>query len=141
MADFSLYIAEPSPLLLTPDNVAYPLVILPAAFDTAPPVVDQVSPPAGASVGRNTPLAFRLTDNNGTWALRELLIRFGGATNFEWVHDGTSFQGFYVGSTETPVTGGFHYSLVRAGGWPAGARVRLRLYVVDAGGNVAVVNV
>lgn len=141
MADFPLYIAEPTPVFLSASNSDFALVVLPRDTDAAPPVIDQIAPAVGATIGKSSALVFRLRDNT-SFVLRELWIGFGAVpTSYDFVHDGTAFRGSYeAGSVATPVVGGWVFELRRSTGWPYGYQVRLRATVVDAGGNLVVIN-
>ena len=111
----------------------------PRVGDLSPPVLDQVSPAVLSTITRTQALSFRLRDASA-FAIRELYVRFGDADAYEIVHDGSTYRGNYLTSSVTPLSDGFVFTLKRTGGWPSGLRVQLHLAVVDAGGNVVVIN-
>jgi hypothetical protein len=83
-----------------------------------PPVVDGVDPAEGVPLTKNQPVAFDVTDN-GTFRRILLTATFIGALAPEVIYDGTSFSALYsAGSTQTGISGGYRFSLLRAGGWP-----------------------
>jgi hypothetical protein len=96
------------------------------------PAVSNVLAPG--EITRTTPLVFDVTDGEG---LRRVLpsILFPGRPP-ELAHDGEAFTVGYVDdSTRTAITGGWRYSLLRRGGWPAPPT--LRVYALDTHGNEA----
>lgn len=139
MASYDLLIVESPAVVFTAENIAFDMLIVPAVRNSTPPTISNVSPAQGETMGRQTPLRFRLVDDESTFALDELWVGFGtNPLSYELAHDGTNFVGGYAsGSTRDGSTG--DYSLLRAGGWPVG-RLKLRASVVDASGNVVVVH-
>lgn len=107
-------------------------------LDVTAPEITNISPAPGA-LGIHQPISFGLTDDSGLIALREFWIRFGAGNIYEQVHDGTQFLGRYTRSSITAITSGYALSIVRDGGWIPGT-VALRAVVLDAGGNLVVVN-
>lgn len=76
-----------------------------------------LTPDVGSPILSTDPVVFDLTD--ATETLTSVLIAVRHDTGvIELAHDGTNFTSFYLsGSTRTVITDGYHYSLVRAGGW------------------------
>lgn len=78
------------------------------------PAIANLSPANGASVYKNTLIEFDVTDG-ATIVLTEIQIDQGPVR--EVVFDGTSFVSPYQGSQRTTITGGYHYVIIRYGGW------------------------
>jgi hypothetical protein len=101
------------------------------------PVIANIDPPPGEVLSANEPVSFDVTDDSGS--LLRVIIgvayssgALAGVT--EIAHDGDSFIGFYTAScTRDPISDGFHYSLVRDGGWPASPTVVI--FAFDHSGN------
>lgn len=105
------------------------------------PVIDNITPAQPGPLTKFQPLGFDLVDPLGAFVLRRLQIGFGAAPLvWEDVHDGVAFKGIYADSTETVISGGYRYSIVRAGGWPYGTQVRVSALVVDNNGNLVVID-
>lgn len=103
------------------------------AKETVDPVVANFTPPAGSELGRNQGVAFDVTDNSGLFARIVVAAVFSSGL-WEVVHDGTSFAPAYVGaSTRTAISNGFHFNIIRSGGWFANPTVRV--IPIDAAGN------
>jgi len=101
--------------------------------DTTLPVVTWVSPSPGSVIGPNTPLVVNVTDNVG---LARALVKVILGQEWELPHDGAGFSPRYAaGSTRTAISGGYQFSLVRAGGWVGSPIVEP--IPIDTSGNVA----
>lgn len=102
-----------------------------------PPEVGNVSPAPGTPITTTTPLVFEVTDDSGTFRRIILAVAFSAgelAGVTEIAHDGDAFVGHYsTGCTRDPIAGGFRFTLLRAGGWPASPT--LRVFAVDTAGN------
>ena len=100
----------------------------------AAPVIDTFSPSALATILRSDALTYHVTDETSLgpvviWAAQ-------GSDPVETVHDGTSFLAPYAaGSSRNSITGGYSYSIVRAGGWQRSA-LTLTTKAIDGQGNV-----
>ena len=84
-----------------------------------PPVVQNISPAPGAILATD-PLSFDVV--NPTKTLRRVSVTafFQGLGIWEVVHDGTVFAPMYSErSSRTAIANGYHYLLLRSGGWPA----------------------
>lgn len=106
--------------------------LIAGGIPVAGPEISNVTAPG--EITRTTPLVFDVTDDAG---LRRVLpsILFPGRPP-ELAHDGESFTVGYVDdSTRTAIAGGYRYSLLRRGGWPAPPT--LRVYALDTHGNEA----
>lgn len=96
-----------------------------------PPVVSNVSPSEATQLERGTPLSFDVTDDSGAFRRIILKVQFAGMPTREFAHDGDTFAPMYLaGSTRETITGGYRYTLVRAGGWPAAPTITP--YAIDA---------
>lgn len=106
-----------------------------APTDVAPPVVTVVGPPITTAIVASTALAFTVTDDV---ALRRVMVvaRLAQLGLEEVVHQGDRFAVLYAGaSTRMPIAGGYSYSVLRNGGWPAD--VTIDVYSIDTAGNEA----
>lgn len=104
--------------------------------DQTPPVVSGITPAGGSTITPTTPVAFDVTD---TVALRKtiVMVGFASAGVLEVAYDGAAFGPAYAAaSSRSVIAGGAHYSLLRAGGWPA-ADLSVRVVAIDTGGNEA----
>lgn len=143
MADFSsTTLSGPSFLLGVVSPINYAAIIMPLTVpDNHAPRIRNVVPAAPGPLAKHDAIAFRLSDDNGAYSLREVWLRFGNATSYDLVHDGSTFLGSYAAlSTITPVGNGWDFSIRRDFGWPSGAQVKLKLSVVDSGGNQVVID-
>lgn len=106
-----------------------------ATPDLAAPTVSLVSPPTIEELAPGSPLVFDVTDNIG---LRRVFVGvrlpLRGAEDV--VHQGDRFAaGYAASSTRVAISGGWRYSVVRAGGWPENPT--LDVYAIDTGGTEA----
>lgn len=106
------------------------------------PTVTLVSPANGATIARAAPVILDVTDDEARLIRVILLARFfSGSTEVarEVVYDGggggPAFGPLYTGSTVVAITGGFRFTIVRAGGWPSSPR--LRVFAFDTHGEEA----
>jgi hypothetical protein len=113
---------EPAPVAVEPD--------------TTKPVVSNFSPAAGSTITKATKVSFDVTDNAGVFRRIIVIFSFAGVSVVEIVHDGQTFRGPYTnGSTRTPISTGYHYTLGRIGGWPGSPTIEV--YAIDVSGNEA----
>ena len=99
------------------------------------PVVDNLSPAAGASIGQLDPITFDVTDDSGEFT-RILVVAFYAQTGIEEVvHDGEIFRGLYANtnSSRAVIANGFKYTIVRTGGLFPG-NVTFRAFAIDKEG-------
>lgn len=142
MADFAADFRRTSQIWWpTTDPFDFSAVFAPFVEDLDPPVIKNISPPPAGALGKDEHITLDIVDSRGAFAIRDFWLGFGDTpTAYELVHNGTEFLGSYVDdSTIVPITKGYTLSLRRTGGWPSG-KLRLRAYVVDSSGNMAVVD-
>jgi len=98
-----------------------------------PPTVSNVNPVPGTAIYINQPISFDVKDDTG---LRRVIItaKYQRAKIQEVVHDGYDFGFSYLGSSNviSSISGGFHYVMLRDGGWPEGPI--LTTFAVDTSG-------
>jgi hypothetical protein len=90
-----------------------------AASSATPPVISNVVPAVASAIGPTDILSFDVTDSEGF--VRILLVAdFPGIGIREVIHDGFSFSANYstFGNSRSVITNGFHYTMLRSGGWP-----------------------
>lgn len=100
------------------------VLILGEMSDTIPPLLSNVDPPPGSGIYAATVLSFDITDNRD---LRLVEIQIDQATR-EVVHDGNIFLYPYLNSSRTGITSGYHFEIVRSGGWIKPPIVHLRAF-------------
>lgn len=113
----------------------YELYLAAPVPDAVAPAIANVSPAAGVAITTSTPVEFDVTDDEGIF--RRVLVGVTQAGVTEVAHDGDSWLGNYAGGgcSRTPINGGFHFIVLRDGGWLASPT--LRVYAIDASGNEA----
>lgn len=88
------------------------------------PSITNVQPPTGSGIGPQQVLSFDVID---PVLFRRILIcaDFGQLGLYEVIHDGESFSQNYggTGNARSAIVGGFHYTVLRKGGWPASPRI------------------
>ncbi len=106
------------------------------AVDAVPPVIANVTPAEGTPLDAMQPVSFDITDDTGLFRRILVTVRYAATGQTEVVHDGDSFLGFYqLACSRNPITDGYHYSILRDGGWPSSPT--LRVFGFDRGGNEA----
>lgn len=103
------------------------------APDTLAPHVSDFSPSPGTELQTDAPIAFNVVDDTGLRPV-VVVVRYEDIGAADLAHDGADFVDTYEG-TRTPIAGGFRYSLVRRGGWPAAPTIQV--FAVDTAGNEA----
>lgn len=107
------------------------------AAPTTAPTISNVTPTPGTVVSRTQVVGCDVTDADGASDFRRVILAIelpNGAK--EIVHDGTAFCTPYAtSSVRSSITNGYHYDIVRDGGWPA--RFSLTVYAIDTTGNEA----
>lgn len=104
--------------------------------DTVPPEVGHFDPAPGTAIARTGSVAFDVTDDSGDFRRIFIVAYFPATGACEVVHDGDGFRGFYAArSSRTMITGGFRYTLLRSGGWPAAPTIQT--FAIDRAGNEA----
>lgn len=83
-----------------------------------PPIVTSVSPTPGI-IGANTPISFDVTDESNSFKRIILVAHFPAAKIKEIILDGNGFGPMYSNgsNSQTVITNGFHYTVLRDGGW------------------------
>ena len=102
------------------------------APDVTVPVVTVVSPAAGATIARTTPIVFTVSDEV---ALAHVEVRVRQGSTVETVFDGTAFVGAYTRSSVSTASGVMTFSVARRGGWTASPSFSVT--PVDTAGNKA----
>lgn len=83
------------------------------------PTIENVSPAPGA-IRATDALTFDLLGNGKAIRRAIIMAQFQGLSLWEVIHDGESFSPAYSRqSSRDTITDGYHYSLLRMGGWPA----------------------
>jgi hypothetical protein len=117
-------------------SVSYSVSDPAPAVDAVPPEVSNVTPAAGTPLDPAQAVSFDVTDDTGLFRRILVTVRYAATGQTEVVHDGDGFLGFYqVACSRNPITDGYHYSIVRDGGWPSSPT--LRVFAFDRGGNEA----
>lgn len=91
-----------------------------------PPVVSNVAPAVGTALAPSDRVTFDVTDDSGVFRRIQLKAEyFSGAVLAlrELIWDGATFDPRFLGSTVTAIAGGWHFDLVRSGGWPSAPSV------------------
>lgn len=87
--------------------------------DSTAPVVSNISPAANTQLG-SAAVQFDVTDNLDLLRRVFVWIDATGLPTTELAHNGTSFaKNYAAGSARTSIANGYHYSLVRVGGFPS----------------------
>lgn len=108
------------------------------AADTSGPVISNVSPVAGSTIGQYDAWSGRVTDDA---AFRRIMLWVkltdsdGTERGREVIWDGTEFAAQYASSTRTEVTAGlvYDFTIRRTGGWPRNPEVFAS--AIDTSGN------
>lgn len=109
-----------------------------SVIDVEPPAITNVVPPDGTSLRFSQSVSLDITDNSGEFRRIILAVSFPGLGIYEIVHDGDVFGPNYNDTalnSRVAIDSGFHYVLLRRGGWPASPS--LRTFAIDEGGNEA----
>ena len=92
-----------------------------------PPVITNLVPAASTNILTGATLAFDVTDDLSLFQELVVIASFPGLGLLEVVHMDSAFGPQYTGgSTRTPIVNGFHYSVIRNGGWPAPPTLTIR---------------
>jgi hypothetical protein len=120
--------------IITPRYGTTPTEVIP---DTTPPSISNFSPTPGNNLTRSQVISFDVTDDVGLRLIKIEAVFAPGST-IEVVHNGFVFNTMYsnASNTRTPITGGYHYTILRDGGWPGA--VTFTPYAVDTSGNANV---
>jgi hypothetical protein len=85
------------------------------------PVIQNFNPGVGVSITSGTILSFDVVDATGQAPVyAAILANFVGNPIQELVYNSVNFNAQYsnASNTITPISGGFHFTLLRNGGWP-----------------------
>lgn len=121
-------------------GIAFTLGLTGVSGDSTAPVIQNVTPTPGLIPGTRaqaavTPIEFDVIDLAPGLRLVAVSIKFANEEDTAVVHDGTRFLGRYASlSTRTSITNGYHYSMLRAGGWSG--NFQLWAYAIDQAGNL-----
>lgn len=100
----------------------YDLFAVPEPPTPVAPIISNVTPAPGTPLAPTDHLALDATDDSGLFRRTILKVELWDGTTLlrrDMVWDGDTFDPLYAGSTVAAITGGFHFDLVRAAGWPA----------------------
>lgn len=102
-------------------------------------VLSNINPPSGLTIQESAPVTFDLTS---TASLIQAVIsaEYADAGVVELVYDSTSgLTPYYRNASDsvTPITNGFHFSILRTPTWP-GELVRIRVYATDSTGDMLI---
>jgi hypothetical protein len=101
------------------------------------PTISNVTPTPNTTISRTQTVGCDVTDADGASDFRRVILAVelpNGAK--EIVHDGSAFCTPYAtSSARSSITNGYHYDIVRDGGWPS--RFSLTVYAIDTTGNEA----
>lgn len=105
--------------------------------DTTAPQISNITPAPGSAIAPNQILGFDVTDNLN--AFRRIVVTALYPTGLhEIVHNGDAFTANYsAGSSRSNLAGGFHYNVIRTGGWIVGSNPTFLVYAIDTDGNEA----
>lgn len=107
--------------------------------DQTTPVLSNFSPAEGALLGKNDPVSFRVTDvldGDEIVFVVQVAVYLVSTDTTELAYGGDGFENKYSTSTRVAYsTNGYTFTLRRRGGWPTGG-IRVKVRVVDRGGNV-----
>lgn len=130
MANFeaNAHVLETSAIvyLCTADDVLGRAAI---ADDAQPPQLLDLSPEPGSAIYKHTPIDFDVVDDQGLRLVEVQVDQFVR----EVAHDGDSFLHPYLSSLRYAIVGGYHFQIVRAGGWATSPTFYLR--ALDRGFN------
>lgn len=103
--------------------------------DNIPPVIANFLPVAGSSLDADEAFTFQVTDQLALLTVN-IAILYDDDLSYEVVHDGTAFSDAYIlGSTRTPISNGYAYSIKRTALWKGPFTVSVFAY--DTAGNDA----
>lgn len=102
-------------------------------LDVTPPTIEDISPSLGSQLQKMQSIAFSVIDNLGSFSRIIVAVKYATGVQ-ELAHDGDAFVGHYVTTSfRAQVTGGFRYTILRAGGWPSAPTPRI--FPIDESGN------
>jgi hypothetical protein len=100
-----------------------------------PPVISNVDPTDGTTIGRNDFVEFDVTDADSLIRAIILMASWSDNSPTEVIWDGDDFGPNYgTFSLRTAVTDGYHFKLKRNGGWPS-ASLTIKPVAIDVTGS------
>ncbi len=110
------------------------------------PIISNVSPANGSTIISTTPVSFDVTDDSGLFTriivtdgfeLTDLSLPASYENILEVIHNGEGFGPLYQGVTNvrTSILNGYHYVILRDGGWIPGVSPVLTPYAIDQTGS------
>lgn len=107
------------------------------APDAVAPVVSAIAPTPGSNIVVSQVISLNITDNLNSFRRILLRSKVVGAGTDEVVHDGDNFTAQYQGpsNTRTSIVNGYHYTVLRDGGWRVGDPPIFTVYAIDTSGN------
>ncbi len=127
-----------TPTEIADQAIAYELLGSPAvSVDNTPPVISNVTPAANASIAVDQVIGLDVTDNLDSFTRIILRVKIVGQDIDEVAHDGDSFTAKYQGASNdrSVIADGFHYDVLRDGGWTVGDAPIFTVYAIDTDGN------
>lgn len=110
--------------------------VLGKGADTELPIITNVSPTPGTNILPSQVISFDVTDNLN--AFRRIVVTALYPSGLhEIVHNGDGFTSNYTGSSRSNLSLGYHYSIIRTGGWTIGSNPTFLVYAIDTSGNEA----
>lgn len=99
------------------------------------PIVQNVDPTPGTPINATQILKLDIIDTGASFRLIMVIADFPNLGIREVVHDGGSFATAYSGpgNMRQAITNGFHYEILRKGGWPSSPTIIP--YAIDTGGS------
>lgn len=116
------------------ETIAYTYnAVPPGDPDETGPTIEDIAPTPDTAIDPDQAITFKTLDER---ALRRVFVcaKFTLLGSWEVIHDGFSFGPKYsAGSTRQAISGGYSWSVERAGGWPEAPT--LSIDPIDTGGN------
>lgn len=106
--------------------------------DITPPIISNVTPTSATNILKTQVVGFDVTDTESPF--RRIIIKMfydDGSWDLVWDGDafGPKFQG--ASNTRTVILRGYHFTILKDGGWTIGNNPHLTCYAIDTGGNEA----
>jgi hypothetical protein len=131
--DYILYVRAVDSLGVSAiTSAAYTLSDPPPPLDITPPIVANFVPAPATTIARGGAIEFDVTDDIGLALIDIKVLYTNGDKEVAFDEEGFSSR-FAAKSTKTAITGGWHFKLIRTGGWPAAPTIKVR--PIDGGLN------
>ena len=100
------------------------------------PIVFAVTPTVSSAIGKMTPVALSTTDEDDSFKRIIIVVEFPISKIKEVVFDGNGWGPMYTNAynTQTAITNGWHFTILRDGGWIVGDGPVLTPFVLDTTG-------